>query len=41
MINVSRRWFMGGAASFGTFQKCRFAVVPGFRKVGEPLEITF
>ena len=27
-MNVSRRWFIGGAASFGAFQGCRFIESP-------------
>ena len=27
-MNVSRRWFIGGAASFGAFQGCRFVESP-------------
>lgn len=36
MNNVSRRRSIGAAASFGAFQGCRFAAVPGFRKDGKP-----
>lgn len=35
-MNISRRWFIGGAASFGAFAGCRFFESRAFRAGGRP-----
>ena len=39
-MNISRRFFIGGAASFGAFGGCRFLAAPGF-KAGETPRLRF